>query len=194
MEKVFVDPLMHSREVESFQVALMMFLFGCGLVGLFTFWYFSGAPLSKLGDYLIMASVLVAGMGITYYMLKRNRRAHADHTWFSVSEEGIKSRTVSGLIEVSWEEVEEIRIADRPSSNRTADVLIRTSRGYIQAMMRFMEKKDELPEPRLLKPGRVFSYPDKSEVCISPETSELVTALREYAPAGIIKEGVLISL
>ncbi len=194
MERTFVDPLMHSREVESFQLALLMFLFGSALVGLVTFWYHSGASLAKLGDYLIMISIIVAAMGVTYYMVKRNRRAHADHTWFSVSETGLKSKTVGGEIEVSWEEVEEIRIAGRPSSGRSPDVLIKTRRGYIQAMMRWMESSEELPEPVLLKPGRAFRYPNGKKILVSPHSSQLVEALREYAPQGTIKEGVLISL
>ncbi len=194
MEKTFVDPLLHSRELLSFQLALLMFFFGSALVALFTFWYFSGASPKKLLDYLIMGSIIIAAMGVTFYMLKRNRRAHADHTWFVVSEWGLKSKTIAGLIEAPWEEVEEIRIGGRPSSSRSPDILVRTRQGYIYAMMRWMESSAEIPEPVLLKPGRAFRYSNGEEICLSPESSQMVTALREHAPPGIIKEGVLITL
>lgn len=194
MERVFIDPMLQSSRVERAQFISLSaaLLLAAGFFWLY--WLGSGGPERGVQSPVLASSLVAPALGLGYYMIKRSRRSLLDRVWFSVSESGVKSMTPAGLLEAGWDEVDEVRIASRASRSRTPDILIRTSLGYAGVFMRFVDRDGLIPEPLLLKPGRGFRHPIEGVIELTPDNSQVVDALRRFAPADKIKEGVLISL
>ncbi len=193
MERVFIDPVIHSRRVERFQVAGMVMVAALVLGAFWMKWLLDDKD-KPLHLPVMMSSVVAPALGVGYYMLKRNRRILMDTLWLRISDEGIKSSTPGGTVEIPWSEVERVRVGVKPSRSRTPDLLIKGRGGYVSAFMRWVDRSRPVPESSLLYPGRRFIYPGGERMDLCPENSGLVAAIKERVPAGKIEEGVLTTL
>lgn len=194
MEKIFVDPILHSRRAESIQVLVFGAVMAAIVLAIWTRWSLGGRGMDSVRSSLMLSSLVAAGFGVGYYMLKKNRRVMMDRAWLTVGDEGISSATPAGEVEFSWPEITEVMIASRPTRNKMPDIIIKTGRGSIGAFMRWVEKSETMPEPLLRAPGVLFISPGGGAYRLGPDSSALVKAIREHVPPEKIKEGAIISL
>jgi hypothetical protein len=193
MERVFIDPVMHSRRLERVQMAAFAAVMLLILAALWVKWMISGGGEAELRRSLMMSSIVAAAFGLGYYMLKRTRRVMREHVLFAVSDQGVRSERPDGVVEARWEEIEEVRIGMMPTRNKMPDVLIKTGKGFIPAFMRFSDRAGPLPEPAIRAAGRRFTGPE-GVFMLTPENSPLLRALRQRLPPEKFQEGVLITL
>ncbi len=192
MERVFIDPVMHSRRLERVQTAAFAAIMLLILAALWVKWAISGGE-AGLRLSLMMSSIVAAACGLGYYMLKRTRRVVRDHSFFALTDEGVRSERLDGVVVARWEEIEEVRVGIMPSRNKMPDVLIKTGKGYIPAYMRLADRAGPMPEPAIRAAGRRFTGPEGA-FDLTPENSPLLKALRERLPPEKFREGVLITL
>jgi len=190
--RTFVDPMVHSDRPAAVQSAafggILLLLF----IGLWVYWWISGAEVETARLSMMLSGIVVAAFGIGYYMLKRNRGVVIDRVKLVIDDSGIKSENISGIVEFAWPEIDEVRISIRPSRNRMPDVIVRTRRGSLGVFMRWVDKDMPMPEPRLRAPGVKFVRPGGEEYVLTPENSELVKAIKEHLSPEKIKEGVIV--
>ncbi|HUT52151.1 MAG TPA: hypothetical protein VM658_02050 [bacterium] len=194
MERVFIDPVIHSRRLERVQTMAFAAIMILLLAAVWIKWKLSGGGEAGLRLCLMMSSIVAAAFGLGYYMLKRTRRVMRDHVLFIITDSGVRSERPDGVVEAGWDEIEEVRIGIMPSRNKMPDVLIKTGKGYIPAFLRWTDRAGPLPEPAIRSAGRGFISPDGSEFLLTPENSPLLQALRERLPREKFREGVLITL
>jgi len=194
MEQTFVDPVIHSRRIERFNVSAFGLVMLIVLGAVWIRWYVGEREAAALRLSLMMSSIVVASFFVGYYMMKHSRRLLMDGVWFLTSETGFQSVTLAGVYESDWSEVLEVRIGMRPSATKTPDVWIRTADGNVGAFMRWTPKSPALPEPIVLSGGRRFIAPDGRKITLTPDTSDLVAAISKRVPEEKIKRGVITSL
>jgi hypothetical protein len=194
MERVFIDPVIHSRRIERFQSIAFAAILGLILAAVWFKWELSGGGKEGLRISLMMSSLVAAAFGLGYYMLKRTRRVMREHEFFVISDMGLRSERPDGVVAAGWDEIEEVRVGIMPSRNKTPDIMIKTKKGFISAFMRWTDRADKLPEPVILSGGRRFTAPGGEEFELTRANSRLLQALREWLPPEKFREGVLIGL
>ena len=189
----FADPVTLSRRVEKIQILTIASVFLAVAIVSWIRWFFSDGSIALQIVLLINAALLAAG-SLVYYMSARVRAVLREHSWFEISEEGVVSSTPTGIVQMKWDEVDKIQIGDKPSKTKSPDIMIRSGSGQLGIFMRWVDKSDPIPEPVIWSPSSRYRYPDGKIIELSPDNSAMVLAIKRFAPASLIEEGVIISI
>jgi len=191
--RVFVDPLLFTSRTDRLRSGFLLVLLLGAATLFWVRWYTSHGEMSIMFP-IIVTGLVVPLWGLGYYIQRVYKSVLKGEFYVKLSPEGLESMTPAGAVNVTWDEVKEVKMGLRPSRTSEPDLIIRTDKGYIKALMRMVDRDGTLPEPSLKSPGRVFCYPGGVRKTLTPGNSELVMAIKEYVSDEKFREEAFISL
>jgi len=145
-------------------------------------------PAQPVRILLLMAGILAAGYGLLFYLLKKFR----DEIWLKVDSEGLLWHYLNKQVTVRWDQVREVRFGKGPWSWPNAEaIVVKTDAGRMWLTLKMVDRGNPLPEIafRWLKRGYQLKQADGTLVEATPETSEVLAALKAHLPAERFQQG-----